>query len=141
MVEQYRRNRPVQWLGPRQMHGHRLEPVEIQIPRFERVPVALCFVALLAGNRPLAIGQISEERVELLAPVVSARNMPRFSCSVHYFFCLAEMSHARSLTFRAVDRSNDLRTKPDRLATYVTTHTHAMTQSATERLIGGLLAE
>ena len=49
--------------------GHVLEAVQIEIPRLEHEAVAGRLAALLAADRPLPIGKIAEQSIELAPPV------------------------------------------------------------------------
>ena len=72
VIEDDGRRPPGQAPRPRQVGRDGLDPVEVEVPRFEDVAVALFLAALLAADGPLAIGKVAEQRVELAAAGLDA---------------------------------------------------------------------
>ena len=68
MIEEHGRGPASQSSRSCQIRWDVLDAVEVEVPGFEDVTVALFLGALFSANRPLPIGQVAEQRVELSAP-------------------------------------------------------------------------
>ena len=70
MIEDHRRRTSGEPARARQVRRHRLDPIEVEVPRFEDVAVALLLAPLLAADGPPAIGEVAHQRVEFAAPAL-----------------------------------------------------------------------